>query len=255
MASARSTVVSIGTRADYHPDFNAIAAQNLKAARERRGEDRQSYAATLSALVGWEVTETTLAKWERGSSMPPGDILLAATAEQGSLIAPPGTLLGLVPHSFPASALDGLWVTSYQFTHNGQPQHHADIAHVTAESDQHLSITTGAARTEGRGVPFRNEIEARLLSRHVVGHWKNTSDARYFGSLQLAVLPGETVMEGWYTGFASDIAVSCARWRWVRLGADPAATVALAEPAAVHETVMGRSEYDGPLTIADIGGT
>lgn len=253
MAAAHSTVVSIGSRAAYRPDFKAIAAQKLQGARERLGLDRASFAAALSALVGWSVSETALARWEKGA-IPPGDVLLAAaTTEEGALIAPPGTLLGLVPHGFPAGALEGPWATSYQFTHNGEPRHHADIAHITAESDQHLRAVSHTARTEGRAVPFRNEIEARLHGRHLIGCWKNTTDARYFGSVQLAVLPGEMVMEGHYTGLASDIAVSRGFWRWVRLDAAPEDTVALAAPAALHELVMNRSAYDGPLTIADIG--
>lgn len=265
MATAHSAaggeVVSIGSRAAYRPDFKAIAARHLRAARERLGEDRVTFAATLTALLGWPVSETALARWERGAT-PPGDVLLAAaTAEEGRLIAPPGTILGLVPQSFPASALEGLWVTSYRFTHDGQPRHHADVARIEAESDKHLRATnlTPDPRTEGRALPFRNEIEARLASRHLIGHWKNTSDARYFGSVHLAVLPGEMVMEGHYTGFASDIAVSTSYWRWVRL--DPASIreadlpgVTLREPAALYEIVMSHSEYDAPLTLSDIRG-
>ncbi len=258
-STAGAEVVSIGTRAAWRPDLKSIAAQNLRGARERLGQDLASFAASLTQLVGWHVTETALARWERGA-IPPGDVLLAAaTAEEGSLIAPPGTLLGLVPHSFPASALEGSWITSYRFTHNGQPRCHADIAHVVAESDRQVRAvnTTPAPRTEGRAVPFRNEIEGRLASRHLIGHWKNTSDARYFGSVHLAVLPGEMVMEGHYTGFASDITVSTGWWRWVRL--DPGSLagldgVTLREPAALHELVMNHSEYDAPLTLADVGG-
>lgn len=256
VATHSADVISIGSRAAYRPDFKNIAAQHLRGTRERLGADRAAFAATLTALLGWPVSETALAKWERGT-IPPGDVLLAvATAEEGRLIAPPGTLLGLVPHSFPASALAGPWVTSYLFDHDGQPRHHADIAHLTAESDRHVRAVNlpGESRTEGRAVPFSNDIEAQLASRHLIGHWKNTSDARYFGSVQLAVLPGEMVMEGHYTGFASDIAVSRGYWRWVRLAAGPVPDpVALADPAALHEIVMNHSAYDAPLTLADIG--
>jgi hypothetical protein len=249
--TAAPNVVAIGSRGTRRVDFKAIAVQRLKKARENLALDRAGFAAALTERVGWRVTEAAVTGWERGAT-PPGDVLLAA--EQGTLVAPPGTLLGVVPQSFPAAALEGWYVTSYQFTHGGKPQHHADIARITAESDRHLSGVTGAARTEGRAVPFRNEIEACLASRHVVGTWKNTSDARYFGNVHLAVLPGEMVMDGWYTGFASDITVSIGHWRWVRLDAEPETGVVLAQPATVHDLVMNRSEYDGPLTIADIGG-
>lgn len=252
MVAAHSTVVSIGTRAGRRPDLKAIAAQRLRAAREEAGKDRAAFAAVLTEAVGWPVTETALARWECGA-IPPGDVLLAA---QGFLTAPPGTLLGTVPHSFPATALEGPWVTSYLFDHDGQPRHHADIAHVTAEDDRHLRAVNLAAesRTEGRAMAFCNDIEAQVANRHVIGHWKNNSDARYFGSVQLAVLPGEMVMEGHYTGFASDIAVSRGYWRWVRLDTGPGDGVALAGPAALHEIVMNHSAYDAPLTVADIEG-
>lgn len=261
MVSAHSTaggnVVSIGSRADWRPDFKAIAAQQLKSARENSGLDRVAFAARLSGRLGWDVTETALARWEKGA-MPPGDVLLAA-AEDGALFTPPRTLLGLVPQAFPAAALEGAWLTSYTFSHNGERRHHADIAWVTAESDRQIRAvnTVPEPRTEGRAVPFRNEIEARLVSRHVTGEWKNTSDARYFGAVHLAVLPGEMVMEGHYTGFASDITVSTGWWRWVRL--DPGSVaggldgVMLREPAALHELVMNHSEYDAPLTLTDVG--
>lgn len=124
----------------------------------------------------------------------------------------PGTVLGSVPHGFRADALSGYWVTCYQFRHGGQdgtPQHHADIACITAESDRRIQAVNHPPepRTEGRANPFRNQIEAELADRHLIGHWKNISDTRYFGSLHLAVLPGETVMDGYYTGVESDIEV------------------------------------------------
>lgn len=174
----------------------------------------------------------------------------------------PGTVLGSVPHGFRADALSGYWVTCYQFRHGGQdgtPQHHADIAHVTAESDRRIRAVNHPPepRTEGRANPFRNQIEAELAGRHLIGHWKNTSDTRYFGSVHLAVLPGETVMEGYYTGVGSDIEVSAARWKWVRLepgsleGAGLPGT-ALREPSALYDLVMNRSQYDAPLALADV---
>lgn len=74
--------------------------------------------------------------------------------------------------------------------------------------------------------------------------------------MQLAVLPGETVMEGFFTGVGTDVEVSTGRWKWVRL--DPDADVALAgvtlrEPALLYALVMNRSQYDAPLALADVG--
>jgi transcriptional regulator with XRE-family HTH domain len=253
-------VVSIGRHTAYRADFGSLAAQQMRAAREKSGCDRAAFAAVLTGLLGWGVSEPALARWERGTT-PPGDVLLAAaSASEGGLIAPPGTLLGPVPHSFPASALEGPWVTAYQFTHNGTPCHHADIAIVAAETERQIRAANHPPepRTEGRAQPFRNEIEARLAGRHLIGHWKNTSDARYFGSLHLAVLPGETVMEGYYTGLASDIGVSVGPWRWCRLEYAARAEGALAgltlhEPAAVYEAVMNHSQYGAGLALHEIG--
>jgi hypothetical protein len=159
--------------------------------------------------------------------------------------AAPTDLLGQVPQSFPAKALIGPWVTAYQFMHGDTPQHHLDVAHIDAESDGQLRAVNHPPepRTEGRASPFRNEIEARLFSRHLIGTWKNTSDARYFGVVHLAVLPGETVMDGYYTGFASDIRVSTGRWRWVRLDAESAFTVTLREPSVVYDAVTRRTTH------------
>lgn len=254
--SAAANVVSIAKRGAHRLDFRSIASQRLRTAREKLGQDRASFAALLTGMLGWGVAETTLARWERGAT-PPGDVLLAAvTAEEGGLLAPAGSLLQPVPSGFPASALEGPWVTCYQFSHGGTLLHHADIAHVTAESDWQIRAANypPAPRTEGRAQPFRNEIEAQLASRHLIGHWRNTSDTRYFGAVHLAVLPGEMVMEGHYTGFASDIAVSMASWKWVRLlEQDGLAGVTLREPAAVYDLVMNHLETDAPLTLADIG--
>ena len=68
-----------------------------------------------------------------------------------------------------------------------------------------------SAFTSQRGTarrPFRNEIDAELAGRHLIGEWRNTSDTRYYGTMQLAVLPGEIVMEGYYAGVGSDVEVS-----------------------------------------------
>jgi len=110
------------------------------------------------------------------------------------------------------------------------------------------------ARAAGHVAAFRNEIEAQLTNCHLIGHWKNSSDTRYFGSLHLAVLPGETVMEGYYTGYSSDIEVSVGRWKWVRL--DPVSLsgvdlseVTLREPRILYGDVENHTQYDAPLSL------
>jgi hypothetical protein len=106
-------------------------------------------------------------------------------------------------------------------------------------------------------VPFRNVIEGQLVGRHLVGHWRNDSDARYFGAVQLAALPGENLLAGHYTGYASDIEVSRGRWTWVRL--DPASLsgvdlgrVTLRDPQDLAELLDAHSQYDPPLPLAAI---
>jgi hypothetical protein len=173
----------------------------------------------------------------------------------------PVTVLDSVPHGFLADALNGHWITCYQFSsgRDGTTHHHADIANVTADSERRIRAVNHPPepRTEGRANPFRNRIEGELAGRHLIGHWKNTSDTRYFGSVHLAVLPGETVMDGYYTGVGSDIEVSVARWKWVRLGPAPLDSadlqgIVLREPSALYDLVMNRSQFDAPLTLADV---
>jgi hypothetical protein len=96
-------------------------------------------------------------------------------------------------------------------------------------------------RTEGHPVPFRNEIQGQLVGRHLVGHWRNDSDARYFGTVQLAALPGENVLAGHYTGYGSDIEVSNGRWTWVRL-----------EPASLTDVDLGRARLRDPQDLAEL---
>jgi hypothetical protein len=83
---------------------------------------------------------------------------------------------------------------------------------------------------------------------------KNISDTRYFGSFHLAVLPGETVMDGYYTGLSSDIWVDAMRWKWVRIA--PASLsgvdlekVTIKEPEMIHE-LLENSANDMPLDLA-----
>jgi hypothetical protein len=215
-----------------------------------------------------ECTRGNVSRWEAHGTQPQAHyvVILESVFDQPAKALgfydidtdelPAGeTLLGSV--SFPASALIGSWLTSYQFDRAGTPMYHADIAHITAESDRAIRATNYPARTEGRASPFYNEIEARLVSRHLTGHWKNTSDTRYFGSIHLAVLPGETVMDGYYTGFASDISVSVNRWKWVRLTPESVSDtvmsdVSLRDPRCLYDLVMERQQNDAPLTLADV---
>jgi len=165
-----------------------------------------------------------------------------------------GSLLASIPESFSAKVLEDSWVTCYQFSQ--PPKLHVDIAHITVESERRIRAKNypPEPHTEGHAVAFRNEIDARLIARHLIGHWKNSSDTRYFGSLHLAVLPGEIVMEGYYTGYSSDIEVAIGRWKWIRL--DPASLsgidlskVILREPRVLYERMESYTQYDAPLSL------
>jgi hypothetical protein len=213
-----------------------------------------------------ECTRGNVSRWETHGTQPQAHYVVILEAVLGQPakalglhdintdeLLSGGTLLGSV--SFPASALSGYWVTAYQFDHGGTVMYHADIAHVTAESERSIRATNNPARTEGRAVAFSNEIEAQLVSRHLTGHWRNTSDTRYWGTVHLAVLPGETLMDGYYTGFASDISVSVGRWLWVRLAPESGtvlADVALRQPRLLYDLLLGREQNDAPLTLADV---
>ena len=203
-------VVSIGAGGTHRPDYSRLACGQVAAARRKLGLDREDFARYIFEQTGWDVLPETVTAWE-DDVVPPGDVVLACMAAAQGLPVLAEPLLTAIPPGFPAEMLAGHWVTSYQFTHAGRPHHHADIAHVTAVSGSRIQAVNHppAPRTEGRTSPFRNEIEADLASRHLVGHWKNISDSRYFGWLELAVLPGEIVMQGGYMGVASDIEV---RW-------------------------------------------
>lgn len=256
MGAGSAEVVSIGIGGNRRPDYSRIACGQVAAARHQLGLDRADFACRIRELTGWDVLPEGIEAWEDNVT-PPGDVVLACSdAVAGMLpIAPP--LLAAVPPAFPAEALAGPWVTTYEFVHGGKPHYHADVAWISAESDSRVLAVNHPPepRSQGRRQAFRNQIEARLAGRHLVGVWQNTSDTRYCGSLQLAVLPGETVMQGHYTGVGSDIEVSEGFWKWVRLEPDAGLTgIVLRDPAQLHDIVMSHSQPDVPLTLADVRG-
>lgn len=248
-------VVSIAGRVG----FKRMACAQFARARAQAGMTRPELAAYLTAELGWEVTPEAVEYWEERDG-PALEVMYAVLAASGDLSAVGMPLLDAVPHSFSAEGLAGHWVTAYQFSHAGKPMFHVDIALITAESERRVRVVNHPPepRTQGRAYGFRNIIEAEVANRHLVGQWKNTSDTRYFGSVHLAVLPGESAMEGVYSGFASDIAVSGGTWKWIRLDpeslpGEDLSRVVLREPLAVYETVTAHSGDNGPLRLADIG--
>jgi len=251
-------VVDLRTRSTYQPDYGALARHRIVAARRALDLSTADFAAMLTPLIGWPVTADAVVGWETDST-PPGEVLVAISAAADSSDRLIGGVLGLVAPSFSADTLSGYWATSFTFSSGGAQRRHVDIACISAESDRLMTITNHppAPRSEGRASPFCNDLEAQLNNRHVVGHWKNSSDARYFGTFHLAVLPGETAMTGYYTGFGSDVEVSAGPWKWVRLDEESIAdadvsAIKLRDPAELGALIENHSQYDPALTLADI---
>lgn len=247
-------VVPITAAAVSRAGYKRFASGRVAGARRQLGMTPAEFADYLAGEVGYPVTAEAVTYWEEADS-PPSEVYLAAEAALGGAPGAAVPLLGSVPAGLPADAIAGQWVTAYRFMHAGSPRYHADVAHLGAEGEREVRAVNHPPepRTQGRASPFRNEIEGRLFGRHLIGTWRNTSDTRYYGSLHLAVLPGETVMDGHYTGLESDISVSAGRWRWVRLEPGGMSSAALREPSSVYELVMSRTQDDPPLTVAEIG--
>lgn len=255
-------VVDLQTHSTHRPNYTTLARRRISAARRASNMTAAEFAETLTPLVGWPVTAKAVEAWETNLA-PPGEVILAAESlTEDGLVAGGqyiGSILSEVPPSFSAGALTGYWVTCFQFHPEPSRKHHVDVALITAEDDRLLSISNHvpAPRSEGRASPFRNDLQAQLANRHVIGHWKNSSDARYFGTFHLAVLSGESVMTGFYTGFGSDVEVSTGPWKWVRLSDESIAdvdlsTVTLKDPAELGPAIESHSQYASALTLTDI---
>ncbi|TKB95650.1 MAG: toll/interleukin-1 receptor domain-containing protein [Nitrospira sp.] len=173
--------------------------------------------------------------------------------------APLESLLSSVPHLFSVSGLGGHWVSSYQFTSGGATMCHSEVVQLIPESERRLRGRAQLLepRTEGRDRPFRNEIDFELANRHLLGHWKNISDTRYFGTIHLAVLQDENVLEGHYTAFASDVSVASGPWKWVRINPETLketdlSKMVLRAPAEIQRLLAAHKKHAGPLNLAEI---
>src|SRR2546421_7165822 len=118
--------------------------------------------------------------------------LIISRQGQGAYVRTRRSLLESVPHTLLADSLRGLWVTSYKCKTERGTGAHADITQLIPQSPRRIVATNSPPepRTENYAPAFRNDIEAQVANRHVIGYWKNVSDTRYFGSIHLAVLPG-----------------------------------------------------------------
>jgi hypothetical protein len=165
-----------------------------------------------------------------------------------------GLLSSIAPAVDPGQ-LAGLWVTCYAFN---RTQHHVDLSTITVTNgDVTAKNYPPEPRTEAHATGFRNDIEAGLFGRHLIGRWRNVNDSYFYGSLHFAVLPGETMLDGYYTAFVSDSDVVAERWRWVRVEPQSAAgvdlsTVVLGEPRRLYDAIVGRTRFDGPISLAQL---
>jgi DNA-binding transcriptional regulator YhcF (GntR family) len=184
--------------------------------------------------------------------------LIVSRQGQGTFVRTRRSVLESVPSNFSADMLGGFWATCYQFNLDPGVGTHADITKVTPQSNRRIMAINypPEPRTQDFTPAFRNEIEAQLANRYLIGHWKNVSDTRYFGSLHLAILPGENVMEGYYTGVTTDVQVDAMPWKWVRI--EPASLVEvkipqirLKEPEMVY-TFLTQLTDNLPLPISAI---
>jgi len=218
----------------------------------------------LNSALGTPLTPTLFDLGTKGQSPTYLSAVGVALADS----APLETLLESEDPSFPATDLRGHWVTSFEFTSGGVARCHADVAELRSDSDRRVRATnrrppwTGgplpAPRTHGRPLrPFLNEIEAELVSRHLIGHWKNLNDTQYLGAIHLGVLDGENVMDGYYTSYAAYSSVGYGPWRWVRIdpgtieGVDLSA-LQLGEPEDIRRLISAYDPDAGPLALGTV---
>jgi hypothetical protein len=181
-------------------------------------------------------------------------VLFGHTEHRHAPATDDGLLSSIAPAVEPAQ-LAGLWVTGYVFDGT---RHHVDLSTITITNNAVAARNyPPEPRAEAHATGFRNEIEAGLFGRHLIGRWRNVNDSYFYGSLHVAALAGETVLDGYYTGFLSDSEVVAQPWRWVRVEPQSAQgidlnTVVLGEPRRIYDAIVERSRFDGPIPLAQL---
>ena len=166
-----------------------------------------------------------------------------------------GELLSSVVPVLEPALLAGLWVTAYVM---GDGRRHVDLSTVTASRSGVTSRNyPPEPRAEGHHTGHIADISARLFGRHVMGQWRNRNDRYYYGSLHLAVLPGEAMLDGYYTGFLNDTQIVAEPWRWVRVAPVSVAGVdlssaTLGQPREIYDMLAQRSQFDGPISLEQV---
>lgn len=181
--------------------------------------------------------------------------LFGAEPKRAAPLAIDDDVLSTVAPGVDPSLLSGLWVTGYLISGGHR---HVDLSTVTVTGPRLRSCNyPPAPRFEGHSSGHETDITARLYGRHVMGHFRNRNDRYFFGSLHLAVLPGEVILDGYYTGFLNDTMVLVEPWRWVLV--EPGSTagidltnVALGEPGEIYDMLFARTPFDGPIPLGDV---
>jgi hypothetical protein len=178
--------------------------------------------------------------------------LFTRSEKQSVRTASDGMLASITPSVDPAQ-LAGLWCTGFIFAGG---RHHVDLTTVTVTN----GVVTArnfppAPCSEGLNVGFHNDISLTVSGRHLIGQWRNSSDSYYYGSIHLALLPGETILDGYYTGIVTDTEVAADRWRWVRVEPQSLAgidlhTVNLGDPQRVYNVLIKHAEGGPSAAIA-----
>jgi hypothetical protein len=164
-------------------------------------------------------------------------------------------LLSSFPPAVDPADLAGLWFTWYRFDGT---QNHIELSTITVTSDGlEARNYPPEPRTDLNAPGFRNLVAAGVFGRHVIGQWRKTHDNYYYGSLHLVVLPGEALLDGYYTGFLTDTQVVAEPWRWIRVEPESAAgidlnTVTLRDPGRLCDVIANRTRYDGPIPLAHV---
>jgi len=165
---------------------------------------------------------------------------------------PESGLLGSIPSLLNLDRFAGLWATSFVF----DDTHHVDLTTVVVDKRGLTARNSPPApRTEGRAVGYYNDLSLSVAGRHLIGTWRNSSDSYYYGAVHLAILPSETVMDGYYTSVLSDTQVVADRWRWVRvdpqtsLGVD-LTNATLGDPAELYDVLTAHGPAAPPISLS-----
>jgi hypothetical protein len=71
-------VVSLGSHPRYIADFRAVACGEVTAARAALGLTAAEFAGWLATAAGWQPVPGAVEAWEACTSVPPGDVVMAA---------------------------------------------------------------------------------------------------------------------------------------------------------------------------------